>query len=76
MRNWVYLVFRVENQLGMIAGHDWAVEPGIIGCSKKTFADAFRSSADQNRETVWAESEYSLCGRDTAVQGCEGDGDY
>jgi hypothetical protein len=25
---------------------------------------------------VWAESDYSLCGRDTAVQGCEGDGDY
>jgi hypothetical protein len=57
----------------MVAGHHWTIEPSIILGSKKSLAQAFRSSADRNGKVVWVQVENSFRREDVGVQRCQGD---
>jgi hypothetical protein len=48
-----YLVLCNHGYLCMVAGHDRAIKPGIVHSTEKSFADAFRGSADGDIRAVW-----------------------
>lgn len=62
----------MQFDMGMIARHNGAVEPGIICGGKDALRNALRSSAYVDDGIGQRQSECSFSDGEVAIQGCQG----